>query len=56
MIWLIAAAALIGAIVVALAVLVYRQGCREGGTVEMPGGETIFGAPPQPEQRREFAE
>jgi hypothetical protein len=56
MIWLAAAAGLLSVIVVAFAVLVYRQECQGGGTVEMPGGETIFGAPPQPERRRDFAE
>jgi len=61
--WLITAAIIVGAIAVAIATvlvtLVWRQGWREGSTVEMPGGETIIGAPPQPQYERrpgEFTE
>jgi hypothetical protein len=46
--WALAAAGIIAAIVAILA-LAWHRGWGEGGTVEMPGGETIFEAPPQPE-------
>ncbi len=45
--WLTTAAIIVGAIVVVLLALVWRQGWREGSTVEMLGGETIIGAPPR---------
>jgi len=56
MAWFTTAAVIVGAIVAAivafLLALVWRQGWREGSTVEMPGGETIIGAPPQPQHER----
>ena len=54
--WLTTAAIIVGAIAVAivavLLALVWRQGWREGSTLEMPSGETIIGAPPQPQHER----
>ena len=47
------------AIVAVLLALVRRQGWREGSTVQMPAGETIIGAPSQPQHERrpgEFTE
>ena len=43
--WALAAAGIIGAIIAA-----GLFATRRGSPVEMPGGETIFDAPPQPEQ------
>jgi len=43
--WALAAAGIIVAIVVA-----WLLATRRGSPVEMPGGETIFGAPRQPER------
>jgi len=61
--WLTTAAIIVGAIVAAigafLRALVWRQGWREGSTVQMPAGETIIGTPSQPQHERgpgEFTE
>jgi hypothetical protein len=53
MAWFTTAAVIVRSITVAIAAvlpaLIWRQGWREGSTVEMPSGETIIGAPPQPQ-------
>ena len=46
--WLTTAAVIVRAIVAALLALVWRQGWREGSTVEMPRRKTIIGASPRP--------
>jgi hypothetical protein len=52
--WLAGAAVIVGAIVAILLALVWRQGWREGSTVEMPSGETISPRPPDDRRPGEF--
>jgi hypothetical protein len=54
--WLNTVAIIMGAIVVALLALVWRQSLREDSTVEMRGGETIAPRPPHDRRPGEFAE
>jgi hypothetical protein len=58
--WLTTAAIVVGAIAVAvitvLLALVWRQGWREGSTVEMPGGETTSPRPSDDRRHGEFTE
>lgn len=54
--WLTTVAIIVGAIVVTLLALVWRQRWREGSTVEMLGGETIAPRPPNDRGPGEFAE
>ncbi len=58
--WLTTVAVIVGAIAVAivavLLVLAWREGWREGSTVEMPSGETISPRPPDDRRSGEYVE